>query len=132
MSLLPFDIGVSIATQAAEVPLSVVDVVYNTVAGVDRQTVQAAYTIYAVVDTTNKRMLQQIFGGSVSDGDIGITPSRGDQLNFLDAFRPGDSRVQSFVAYNGWQYRILGVSDYTAQAGAQVYLGSRHITQEIV
>jgi hypothetical protein len=114
------------------VPVAVVDVTYEAVAGIDKQTIRSARTIQAVVDTSDKRKLEQIFGGSVSDADIGITPADGSELFFLDAYFPGDERKQSLIAYMGWQYRIIANSDYTNQAGAVVYLGSRHITQDLV
>jgi hypothetical protein len=125
-----FSVGTSIALGLLSVPpesLVVTDVTYETVAGVDTQVEFIRHDpIVAAVDASGARRLEQIFGGSVSQGDIGIYTA--DELFFLDADN-NEERKQSFVTWQGFQYRIVAVDDWSARGGKRQYLASRHVTQ---
>lgn len=133
MSILPLGFATSIAVSMLSVPIAVTDVSYNAVNGIDRQTIDATRTIDAAVDASNSRRIEQIFGGSVSDGSIMIYITDEDvELYFIDIYAEGTSRRQSFVVYGRYQYRVTTVADWTAQAGMKIYLAERHITQDLV
>jgi hypothetical protein len=137
MSLLPYTVFAGIAIGATSVPIEVRDVQYETVAGVDREVPIRTRTIDAAVDSSDKRRMEFIFGGSTSDNDIAIWPlAECDALHFVDNFRlpafaEEDVRRQSFVTYGGIEYRVVADADFTLQAGRHVYLASRHVAQEL-
>jgi uncharacterized Zn-binding protein involved in type VI secretion len=62
----------ALALSFFEIDLKVKDVAYDTVNGEDRKNLVGERTLKAAVDPTGGRRLENIFGGSVSDGDIGI------------------------------------------------------------
>lgn len=131
MSILPFTAIAGLAISMFSVPVRVTDTHYITISGVDQQVTDGSRTIDAAVDMGGKRSLEPIFGGSVSDGDIGIWPAPGVDLYFpLDEWEPGDPRKQSFVIYLGVTYRVVAVADYANQAGCKTYLASRHVQQD--
>ncbi len=131
MSLLPFTTHAKLAISMFSIPITITDTIYTTVNGIDRQGTPTTRTIQAAVEV-RERKLEQIFGGSVSDGDIGIYPLE-DDLYFLDNYTIGVTiRKQSFFPYHNNQYRIIGVSDFTDQAGVKVYLATKHIAQDLV
>jgi hypothetical protein len=69
-----------------------------------------------------------MFGGNVSDGDIGITTH--EVLHVGDIYAQGTLQRQTFIKYRGLDYRIVDHADWTEQAGVHVYLATRHITQD--
>jgi hypothetical protein len=107
--------------------LPVYDVSYINVNGEDILQPGASRTIDAAIDASSRKQLEQIFGqGAVSDGDIGIYTM--GTLYQADHGQTG----QSFVKYNGVQYKIVADNDWTGQAGCRVYLGRRHIVPELI
>lgn len=130
MSILPLGIAANLTISLNAVPMTVSDTVYTTIAGVDKQGAPTTRTITGAVDAGGKRTLEPIFGGSVSDGDIGIWPENNADLYFLDEYSPGDTRRQSFVTYRGYQYRVIAVADFTDQGGCKAFLASRHVVQD--
>lgn len=131
---LPFTAyAVAIAVGMNSIELCVTDVSYAKVHGVDVQTIEDKRHITAAVDATNTRKMEQIFGGSVSDGSIMIYITDQDvELYFVDTQAVNSSRHQSFIYYGMYQYRVQSVADWTLQAGCRVYLADRHITQDLV
>lgn len=136
MSILPLTFCTAIALGMYAVPIQVTDVGYETVKGVDRQIITGQRSPLAAVDTSGHRKLEELFGGSVSVGDIAVWPVSED-LYFLDQFTTSpvttdETRRQSFVTYRGHQYRVIAVADFTDQGGCKAYLATRHVTQDIV
>jgi hypothetical protein len=131
MSLLPLTGLIKRGLSLFTVPGGVLvnDVLYETVDGQDQQFPRGTRTIEAAVDASDKQSLEFIFGASVADGDIGIYPLN-DELYFLDLYGPDDVRMQSFVTYQGTQYRVRARAPHVPQAGINVYLASRHVTQD--
>lgn len=126
MNLLPLTGVVSTVIGIVTLTLPVQDTTYSRVAGEDVMTLGASRTIQAAIDASGRKQLEQIFGqGAVSDGDIGIYTM--DVLYQMDH----GQTAQSFVKYNGVQYKIVADNDWTGQAGCRVYLGRRHINPEI-
>jgi len=107
-----------------EIEVVVKDYLFETVDGEDKQTLLGSRTIDAAVDASNSRQLEKIFGGSVSDGDIGIYTS--STLHIQDQ---GETK-QSDVVYGGRNYRVSNEADWTQQAGVRVYLAKRHVRQQ--
>jgi hypothetical protein len=103
--------------------------VKNEETGVDEQTYRTR-KIQAAVDPSGGRKLEVSFGGNVSDGDIAILTEC--PLYIDDSYAEGSRSKQSFVLYQGWNYRIVDVSDWTPQAGMKVYLARRHVVQDLV
>jgi hypothetical protein len=101
---------------------------YVTESGQDKQVIQGRHNIDAGVDPSGSQKLQRMFGGSVSDGDIGITTH--EVLHVGDIYVPGALQRQTFVKYEGLDYRIVDRANWTQQAGMSVYLATRHITQD--
>lgn len=132
MSLLPFTLPFTMAVSMFALPgnLRIVDTVYDYVDGTDVQRVTGDRMIEAAVDKSGGKRLEAIFGGSATSGAIMITTSA--PLYFTDAYAPGEPVQQSFAMYDGINYRIAGVDSWKDQIGVNVYLGNRHITQEIV
>lgn len=127
MSILPLTGMAATVIGMFSISLPVVDTGYTNVRGEDKQTVLGARSINAAVDASSRKQLEQIFGqGAVSDGDIGIYT-----MGILYMIDKGDTR-QSFVDYNGMQYRICADNDWRTQAGCKVYLGRRHVKQDLV
>jgi len=104
-------------------PVPVTDTEYSAVSGEDQKLVTGSRNIQAAVDLGSSKQLEQIFGGSVAAGDIGIYTA--EKLYVQDR----GEKKQSFVTSNGMQYRVVDEADWTAQAGVRVYLARRHISQ---
>lgn len=137
MSLLPFNVVAGMAVRAFSIQVPVDDVVYETISGIDRRVPTGTRTIDAAVDPSGKRQLEQIFGGSVSDGDLAIWPEQGteNELYFPDQFdlhptTEAETRKQSFLTYRGIRYRVIGVADYSDQADQKIYHATRHVAQD--
>lgn len=134
MSILPL-IGLRTVITMFSIPVEVLDVVYITEDNADRgieeeedsDSQAGERTIQAAIDPTNSRTLQNVFGGNLSDGDIGIF-YEGD-LYIDDEYEIGAERKQSFVFYSGVKYRVKQKVDWTQQVGVWVYLASRYVTQ---
>lgn len=123
MSILPlsgfFQLGLSFYT----IKVVVEDLVYTKQGGQDVPQTPSKRTIDAAIDPGSSRQLEKLFGGGVSDGDIGIYTAA--QLFIRDE---GDTK-QSFVQYGGFSYAVTKEGDWTQQAGMRVYLGNRHVKQ---
>jgi hypothetical protein len=125
MSLFPM-LGPQIALSFYEQTLPIEDTAYvRSASGRDERQTLAPRNIRAAVDPSGSKRLEQIFGGSITDGDIGIFTK--STLYFVDEFGtdPIDKK-QSFVTYSGKKYRVTDFSDWTTQAAMRVYLASRH------
>lgn len=107
------------------------DTTETTEDGVDTQTLYETRTIQAAIDPTGGRRLEQIFGGGVSAGDIGIYTS--EELYVGDMYDADEEglRLQSFVEYQGFRYKVVDVSNWKERAGIQVFLGRRHVAQNV-
>lgn len=129
MSMLPltglFDLALSFIT----VPTQVQDVVITTANGQDIQGVPTTRTIEAGIDPTNRKQLEVIFGGSVTDGSVGVITK--ETLYIDDMYAAGDTRQQSFVVgSDGTAYRITDSAPWTQQTGFSVYLAKRHVPRQ--
>lgn len=129
MSILPLTIMPSLAVSILSITIPVQDVVYTKVSGVDTQGTPVNRNLSGTVEVNGKK-LEQIFGGPVADGDIGIVTT--DTLYFLDLWTPGTTRKQSFLTHAGTQYRVTKVADWSSQLGTKVYLAERHVTQDTI
>ena len=128
MSILPL-IGPKIALGFYSSSYTVADYEYQKADGEDSRVAYGSRTSFvAAIDPTRSRQLEMIFGGNVSDGDIGIYTET--ELYIADIYTPGTNPKQSFVTYGGFVYRVVEVADWTGQAGVRVYLGRRHVTQD--
>ena len=128
MSILPL-IGPKIALGFYSAPYTVADYQYQTADGEDSRVAYGSRTSFvAVIDPTRSRQLEMIFGGNVSDGDIGIYTEA--TLYIADIYTPGTKPKQSFVTYGSFVYRVVEEADWSGQAGVKVYLGRRHVTQD--
>jgi len=130
MSLLPLTMPIAMALSFLSIEIQIKDVVYQTVGGEDKQTSFDVRNISAAVDPGRSKTLEMIFGGSLSDGDIGIFTSA--SLYMIDQYAEGAQIKQSFVTYGGVNYRVAEVADWVAQAGVFVYLAKRHVKQDVV
>ena len=129
MSLFPFTGPIGIALAMLSIPIPVQDVVYSASGGADGQGTPISRTIQGAIDPSNARKMEYLFGGSVSDGDLLVFTSAA--LYIDDQYNPtsGQPRQQSFVTYQGWQYRVANMADWTQQAGMFVFLAHRHVAQ---
>jgi len=120
------------AIKMLSIPVLVTDTSYTTnTTGEDVQTLLANRTIKAAVDASNSRELQNMFGGNVSDGSIGIFTTA--TLYIDDIYSTAATRSkQSFVEYEGFKYRVTKAAPWKKQAGFTAYLAERHITQDVV
>jgi len=125
MTLLPLAIPVALAISFYEVPVKTVDVIYAKVNGIDTGSISGSRTVNVAADTTGGKRLEHIFGGSISAGDVGLITT--GQFHMLDAFKAGEVRKQSYINWRGQRYRIVAVDDWSLQAGARIYLASRHV-----
>lgn len=110
--------------------VNVTDTSYTATSGHDVQAVSKTRTIKAAVDPSNSKRLQNIFGGNVADGSIGIFTS--DFLYIDDMYTSGSRSLQSYVEYDGMTYRVMQKGSWTLQAGIRVYLAERHVAQDII
>lgn len=124
MTILPLTNLIQMALSFYLISLSIEDVIYATIDGEDIPGAPVARNIEAAVDPSNNRQLERIFGGSVSDGDIGIYTA--ETLYVQDQ----GGLTQSYATYQGQVYRIVQEADWIQQAGVYVYLGRRHVTQD--
>lgn len=130
MSILPLTGLIGIGLSFYLIPVSIVDTQYTNVDGNDVQSIVESRTIQAAVDPSNSRQLENIFGGNVSDGDIGIYTQ--DTLYIDDQYDTGSRGKQSYITFQNFKYRVVNVADWAAQAGMKVYLAKRHVKQDIV
>lgn len=129
MSILPLSGILGLGLSFFLINLEVWETIYVKEDGIDKQVVQGKRIIQAGVDPSNMKRLEQLFGGSVSDGDIGITTS--EALSIIDV-HVGDQQRQTYARYHGIDYRIADHADWTDQAGLHVYLAKRHVTQDLL
>lgn len=106
------------------------DVLYSTENGQDVLLPLGQRVVQAAVDPGNSRSMERIFGGSISDGDIGVTTMA--ELYFTDQYAAWEGQRQSFVTYQGIEYRVENYADWNPQAGIRVYLAKRHVKQNEV
>lgn len=141
MSILPLTYAMEIAIAMNSLDIEVVDTIYTKTGGQDVQSVIPSATgdiittrtIEAAVDCSNHKQLEIIFGGSVSEGDIGIyTMSELFTDDTYEYATESSSRKQSFIRFFGQMFRVLGANNWTAQGGYYMYLGRRHATQDLI
>lgn len=130
MSLLPLNLPIGLALSFYQLEVAVKDALYTTTDGEDKQAYFEARFIQACIDPGGGQRLEQMFGGSVSDGDIAIFTQ--ETLFMVDMYDEGAQQKQSFVLYSGLNYRVAELSDWTPQAGVNVYLGKRHVRQDVI
>lgn len=130
MSIIPLAGYMKMGIGYFEITVPVQDVEYPLISGEQRQRLLPPRTLQGAVDATSGRHMERLFGGGVSDGDISIITQ--DHMFIADIYPVGTIPKQSFVAYGEFQYRIEQVSDWTPQLGTRVYLGKRHVTQDLV
>lgn len=118
--------GAQLAIAMYSVPVEVADYSYLPVRGIDTRTLDGERTIEAAVELGARR-LEQIFGGTVADGDIGLYTS----VELYYPIPENNDRRQSFVRYKGFMYRIVDQTDYTDQTGTFIYRGTRHVEQDL-
>ena len=125
-------LGAAISIGFFEVEIEVTDVVYRVVKGVDTQRANPdTRTVKGSVDPTGSFKLRQIFGDSWNDGDIAIFTTSDNSFLILQSYDPGDVREQSFIMYQGFQYRVMEKADWVLQAEMYVWRASRHATQDL-
>ena len=127
--MFPIQSPLALAVSILSINIAVTDTQYTATNGVDVQTQTGTRTITGAVDATNSKQMQHIFGGSVSDGDIMIITA--SPLYIDDVYTTSRGK-QSFITYGGLSYRVANNSDWTPQAGLQVYLAKRHVKQAVV
>lgn len=117
--------GIALALSFYKRQWVVKDITYTTTNGQDVTSPMTSRYINAAIDPSGGRRLEEIFGGMVTDGDIGIYTH--DKLYFVDQFGEGEVRKQTFIDYQGYRYRVVQVQDWELQAGVFVYLARRDI-----
>jgi hypothetical protein len=132
MSILPLPQIFGLAVSLFHHPggIEVTDVQYEKQGSRDVQNVERQRNIAAAVDKGGAKRLENIFGGSVADGDVGLWTS--ETLYIADVYEPGEPQRQSFFVYEGLTYRVCGKDPWKGQTGQDIYLGKRHVAQEIV
>lgn len=128
--MIPLAAHCSLAIRMRSILLSTQDVQYETVEGEQKQIPYAPRDVLGAVDASGSSKEDLSFGGSITDGDIVIFTT--DTLYWADVYPRDESPKQSFVTYGNYQYRIAAADDWTAQAGMKIYLGKRHVTQDLV
>lgn len=126
--------GCAISIGFFEVDIAVTDVVYETFRGVDIQkTNPVTRTIRGAIDPSGSFKLQQVFGDSWNDGDIAITTTSDNVFKILQSYSPddGEAREQSFITYQGYQYRVVEKADWVLQASLYVWRATRHAVQDL-
>ena len=131
--MIPIAFPINLAVSLVAVSITVTDVTYITVNGEMKQSSIVTRTIKAAVDPSNGNRLENIFGGNVSDGDIGVIPvSRVGDLYIGDQFDGTKPQNQSFVVYNNLNYRVVQKANWINQANINVYLCKRHVIQDVI
>lgn len=133
MSIFPLQFVYSIALNMLALPngLDVVDTIYDYADGQDVQEVVEERNISPViVDKSGSRRMEQIFGGSVSDGDMMVVTS--EPLYIADIYEANQLQRQTFYNYHGYNYRIAAVEPWEDQLGFNAYLAKRHVKQDAV
>jgi len=128
MSFLPLTSQFALCASFFELEVLVCDTAYVTTNGEDRLTDLGSRTINAAVDVSAGQRLEQMFGGSVSDGDIGITTS--DDLFIGDSYVVGAAQKQSYITWEGLEYRVTDLAPWKQHTGKNVYLAKRHVKQD--
>ena len=125
--IFPLADSIALALSFFYLSLSVEDMLYVTAGGQDVSETDETRTILAAVDPSRSRQMEYLFGGSLSDGDIGVYTL--SELYSTDLHAPGTEQRQSFLTYQGVRYRVADVSDWQPQANMRVYLAKRHVEQ---
>lgn len=132
MSLLPLTFAFDICMSYLEQPIQIIDSIYTPTNGIDIQSIDYERTIMGILDPSSSQKLENIFGGNVSDGDIGISTKEmlyiGDQIDYNSE----EEQKQSFVIWNGRSYRVKSCADWRVHGGFEVYLAERHVVQDLV
>lgn len=112
--------------------ISVQDVEYVKVSGVEEAHDLGLRTVAAAIDAGNMKQLEVLFGqGNVGEGDLLIyIKTEAEELYILDQCGLGEPKRQSFLTYSGISFRIMAYQDWTLQAGIRVYQGRRHVQQQ--
>jgi hypothetical protein len=129
--MFPFDSPLSTALSFFMFAVQIKDVIYShdVTDGIDKQSV-VPRSMQAAIDPSGGRNMDIDFGGSVADGDIAIIT---DCVLFMDdIYADGAREKQSFVIYQGKNYRVDAVMDYGPQTGLRAYKAGRHVTQDII
>ena len=128
-------LGCAISIGFYEVDIAVTDVVYEVVNGVETQTTRPSKrTVRGAIDPSGSFKLRQVFGESWNDGDIAIFTTSDNVFKILQTYNPYSYAVvrkQSFIMYQGWQYRVMDKSDWVLQASLYVWRAARHATQDL-
>lgn len=112
--------------------ISVQDVEYLKVDGIEEAYDAGIRTIAAAIDPSNMKQLEILFGqGNVSVGDL-LIYTKEVELYILDQFNSGVLKRQSYLTYSDTSYRIMAYQDWTLQAGIRVYQGRRHVQQQVL
>lgn len=133
MTMLPLTTYFDLALPMLMVPggLDVVDTTYNYEDGVDVQEIDEERNIAQIaIDPHNSRMMQHMFGGSVSDGDMLLYTK--ESLYIADAYGPDEIQRQTFFNFCGYGYRVAAISPWALHLGFSAYLAKRHLKQDKV
>jgi hypothetical protein len=130
MSLVPMINALTLAVSCFTTDLDVIDTQYVKQGAVDIQQIVARRKIYGAVDKSGARKLENIFGGSVSDGSIAIHTE--GILYIGDIYEVGAAQKQSYFIWNDLTYRVAGIDPWYKQTGVRIYLAVRHVTQDLV
>lgn len=128
--LIPLIMPLTLAVSCYETDIAVTDTKYTKTGAVDVQSIVATRTIKGAVDKSGAKKLQMIFGGHVADGSIAIYTK--DDLYIGDSYVVGQLQMQSYFVHNGLTYRVVSLDPWQEQTGIKVYLGERHIAQELI
>lgn len=127
MSILPLT-PATIGIDLFSMEITMRDVVFATVDGEDGEIdVPGRTSIQGAVDARDRKV-QFLFGKIVSDGDIAIFTY--DNLYIADEYADGGNRNQTYITYQGRQYKVIAVKNWEGQAKARIYLATRHSQQQ--
>lgn len=128
--MFPLSAGAAFVIGFFQLDISVSDTRYTATSGQDMQAITDTRIIKGAVDASNSTQLQNLFGGNVSDGSIGIYTN--DILHIDDQYVINNRNMQSFITYGVYIYRVTQVASWDGQASARVYLAERHVTQDLI
>jgi hypothetical protein len=129
MSIIPLTSFARTALSFYSFPLIVKDATMTTVDGQDKQAITSR-SLVGCIDPSGGKRMEQIFGGSVSEGDIMIITEA--ELYIDDEYVVGSRGKQSFLEYGGLVYRVVEASNWMIQAGVTVYRAARHVKQDVL
>jgi hypothetical protein len=104
--MLPMDFSNTLNAFSSPLPISVVDETYARTNYQDEVTNSDPRTIHGIILALSEQELAFYNQGSVPQAGLAIITQ--DTLYFVDAKVNSEQKVQSYVTYQGTQFRVVG------------------------